>query len=456
VAAGELVETVAGAKVVSSLIRRLLSAGGYCATEAAQLAWECRTVESIRDGVIDILDSMHDSDDLAVRNTAEALGREWGAPLGEKERSLPATYSLTLPAADERVDRFEPPSGLSGTSPGLYSEDIDTWTWPLRDAITLAARVSGLPLANIRARVFQLMRQIGGTGEFGPDASTRQLEHLQRLGLQSVFRRLLVTAAFQAMRMALGELVQAGAVPPGATDLILAASGAFPLGARTVAPRVRPAGVPMPRIPDFYGSTTEEDWRASALDDAVRPTMDGHIVLASAAVHQRRSFRDTWIVEQYFGPDTDASASTLYQQVAQLPRVFVGESIEPEYDGDAPHAVAHPRADISGVVRPHGLMFCPHVAAHLGWTPADEPFAFVDKDGVLAARTVYWRDGGVQSDPTDRSTFRHGRLVVVPDKHASDLRQYLQDDLVARTWRASQHGDEDGRISVRASQPAKA
>jgi hypothetical protein len=455
VAAGELAETAGGANVVSRLIRRLLSAGGYGATEAAQVAWECRRVEAIRDGVVEILGSMHDSHDLAVRNTAQALGRGWGIILGSKGRSLPAIYSLTLPP-DERADRYEPPSGLSGTSPGLYSEDPYAWTWPLEDAATLAARASGLPVANIRARVYQLMRQIGGAGAFGPDASARQLEHLQRLGLQSEFRRLLVTAAFQAMRMALGELVDAGAVPPGATDSILAACGAFPLGARTVAPRVRPAGVPMPRIPDFYGSTTEEDWRASALDDAVRPTMDGHIVLASAAVHQRRSFRDTWVVEQYFGPETDASAGTLYQQVAQLPRVFVGESIEPEYDGDAPHAVAHPRADISGVVRPHGLMFCPRVAADLGWSPSDESFAFVDKDGLLAARTVYWRDGGVQSVPTDRSTFRHGFLVVVPDTHAADVRRYLEDELVARAWRASQHGDADSRISVRASQPTKA
>jgi len=145
VAARELAETPGGAEVVSSLIGRLLGAGGYCATEAAQVAWECRRVDTIRESVLGMLDAMYESEDLAVRQTAISLAKEWGITLGTREAP---------PARRLRVDAPHATSELIDSTTfralrhviRLVLGGSYTWTWPLKDALTLAARASGLPL----------------------------------------------------------------------------------------------------------------------------------------------------------------------------------------------------------------------------------------------------------------------------------------------------------------------
>ena len=47
----------------------------------------------------------------------------------------------------------------------------------------MTASVSGLAVANLRARAAQLMRQTGGKDAFGPEAIQRQRVRLERLGL---------------------------------------------------------------------------------------------------------------------------------------------------------------------------------------------------------------------------------------------------------------------------------
>jgi hypothetical protein len=97
---------------------------------------------------------------MAVRRTAMSLAREWGQPPRTKRGSLPAIFQLALPPSPQ-ADGFEPPSGTSSTSAGLYTEDPYTWTWPLEDALRLTVTATGLDLANLRARAAQLMSRRG-------------------------------------------------------------------------------------------------------------------------------------------------------------------------------------------------------------------------------------------------------------------------------------------------------
>lgn len=301
-AALELTQTPGGAAIVGALLPRLWRAGGHHALEAAQIAWECRDSVTVRDAVVAWLSEMMDSEDYAVRRTAVSLARAWGQRPTIKCRPLPPSYSLVLPP-NPQANRFEPPSGTSAFSSGLWTEDPFAWTWPLEDALKMTAKASGLELANLRARTAQLMRQMGGKVAFGPEAVERQLSRLNRLGLKLSFHKLGVSAAFAAMRQVVGELVAAGSIDPRAVPSVLRRAGAFAPAISTMPASPRPRGVPRVAIPDLYRSEDSAAWRGNVQEDAVAPTVEGYVVLASTAVNKRRHFEKEWTVEQYSGPD---------------------------------------------------------------------------------------------------------------------------------------------------------
>jgi hypothetical protein len=172
-AAVELAHTPGGPEVLAKLVPRLWQAGGYHALEASQIAWECRDVPAVRDAVCPLLPAMSQVADYAIRRIAVILARDWEQQVTTRRSRLPAIYTLEFPP-NPQVSRFAPPSGTSSISPGLYTEDSYSWTWPLEEALQLAVRATDLNLAPLRARAAQLMAQMGGTASFGPDAVARQ------------------------------------------------------------------------------------------------------------------------------------------------------------------------------------------------------------------------------------------------------------------------------------------
>jgi hypothetical protein len=248
-AARELLPLPGGAGVAAVAVRRLWLAGGEPASQAAQIAWECRHSIPFRDAVVPWVSEMVGSDDCAVRRTAAALSRAWGQVPLARTAPLPAVYRLELPP-DPRAGRFEPPSGISPTSSGLWTEDPFTWTWPLEEALTATAEASGLQLANLRHRAAQLMARMGGRAAFGPEAVKRQQDRFRRLRLHVPYRKLGVSAAFRAMREVAGELAAADAIDAGALPSVLRWSAALDRGVYTTAPSPRPPGVLPAEMPD--------------------------------------------------------------------------------------------------------------------------------------------------------------------------------------------------------------
>lgn len=181
-AAVELTNTPAGSPVVAALIRRLWHGGGQMALEAAQIAWECRDTNAVRDGVVPILQEMCDSNDIAVRNLAMTMGSLWGQWPRAKHAELPPFYQLKL-EYNPLQERFDPPSGYSSTSAGLYTEDHYAWTWPLKRPLQIASEASGIDLAHLRARAGQFMAPLAALSAFGPAADTIQRNRLRRLGI---------------------------------------------------------------------------------------------------------------------------------------------------------------------------------------------------------------------------------------------------------------------------------
>jgi hypothetical protein len=274
---------------------------------------------------------------------------------------------------------------------------------------------------------------------FGPDAVARRDRRLHHLSLHSSYRRLLVSAAFQAAREVVGELVAAEVIDPRSIPFILLHAAAFSSNVTTLPPAPRPPGVPRAEMADIYRSADGTEWQVSVEEDAVKPTMEGHVVLAATALHERRYFRDEWIVEQYFGPDTGRAENGLATQLNRLPWVVVADGIDPAYDGLAPGAVVRPKPDVSGSVDFYTVTLCPRVAAKLGWrSDPRNVFTYLDDNDQVVARTLYWRDGGVPGRASDTTVFRHGYILVVREDRADDIRPYLATAQVSRAWRVTQ------------------
>jgi hypothetical protein len=454
-AAVELSQIPGGPAVVASMLPRLWEAGGYLALEASQITWECRDVAPVRESVVPLLPGMLDCDDIAIRETAASLAREWNQDEPRKRGELPALYRLELPRTRQAV-RFEPPSGISPTSSGLYAEDLSTWTWPLGRVLETTAKASGFEIANLRARAAQIMERIGGTAVFGPEATNRELARLRRLDLHSTYRKLLVGAAFQAARELLGELDAADAIDPNALPFILPYVAAFPSRIATLPPCPRLPGVPKAEIDEPYHSADSRAWRDRVEQDVVVPEVPGYLVLAATAVHRRHYFQKEWIVEQYYGPDAGKSQDGLSSQLLRLPRVLVLDNLYPLYDGLAPGAVVHPLADISGSIPFNLVALCPGVAAELDWRPDPRDlFRYRDSQDEVVAQTVYWRDGGVHSREPDTGSFGAGYILVVRKDRADAIAPYLVSDIVSNAWRTADDKRTEERIVSCASRTAQ-
>jgi hypothetical protein len=364
---------------------------------------------------------------------------------------LPAIYNLELPP-NPQAERFEPPSGSSPYSSGLWTEDPLAWTWPLEDALDLTVKASDQQLVNLRARAAQLMSRMGAAKAFGPEAIERQQTRFRRLRLHVTHHKLAVSSAFTAMREVIGELVAADAIDLDGVPYVLRAASAFDPTITTQEPLPRPLGVPRPVMAELYRSNGADGWRALAQADAAASTVEGFVVLASTAVHERQHFNDRWIIEQYAGPDWPVAEQGLPEQLCRLPRVVFVGGIVPLYEGLAEGAVVHPEPDRAGSIGPYTLMLCPRVAHAVGWRlDARNPFAYYDKTGRVVAQTLYWRDGGVLSREVGSSASR-GWLLIVPEDCADLLRPFMSANQVAIAWRANEKVGKGERSVTSGSQ----
>lgn len=445
-AAIEIAASDGGSAVLAILLLRLLHQGGAFALEAAQIAWECRSASEVKKHLEGLIPLMAAANDIAVRRVAMDLAQEWKMSVSEKRAQLPLTYSLALPSGLS-LDKFEPPSGTSSSSTGLFTEDPATWTWVLERPLHIASEATELSLANLRYRAAQLMERSGGRNAFGPEAVKKQMSKLNRLSLRTWYRKLMSVAAFQSMREVVGELVAAKAIDPRAVPVIAVESGSYPPIIRTAPPAKRGAGIPSVSPPEIFSFHDREKWVESVADDLVLPLVQGFAVLASIAIH-KRGFRDEgWRAEQYFGPFAEEEASSLALHLRHFAAALVFDEIH-LLSGDAsPGAVVYADPNIAGSISIRTPMLCPIIAAELGWrSDPSDAFTFLSREGQRVAHTVYWRDGGIRSDFTDHSIHRYGYLLLVRSNHWPHLARYVAKDYELRAWRRVQRSADDAPI----------
>lgn len=453
-AAVEIAQYEKGASVIAALLPRLWERGHFFALEAAQIAWECRSLGSLNTCFEQLVPSLSMSDDFAIRHTGVRIAKVLNLVVPEKQEELPLAYTITLPK-NPSLDEFEPPSGLSLTSSGLYAEDVPSWTWVLENPLRITSIASGFEISNLRQRAAQLMGQNGGTKAFGPDAVKAQMSRLRRLSLHTPYKKLLNSAAFQAMRGVLGELVGADSINLMVVPLIAIRSGAFSPIVPTSPPVKRPIGIQSVSLPEVFAARDDRNWVNAVDHDLMRPEVEGFSVLAATSIHERSFRTESWLVEQYFGPGFDVESSTLFEHIQHIPKLVVTDRVELAYRAASSGAVAHPEPIMAGSIDMNELMMCPIVAAKLGWkSDPNDALTYENGKGEPVACTLYWRDGGIASRETDSSIYREGYAVLVREDCFSQLSPYLAKDYEVRAWRRFQKS-EDGDSMIRSARRAE-
>lgn len=432
----ELVRLPEGEKVVARLLPKMITAKGQVALDGAQIAWEVREVNLVRDAVMPLLPALLQSDDYALVDRGMDLARAWGQPARSRSAALPAVYDLLIP---EHVmsRRFAPPSGISSTAAGLWTEDGATWTFALRSALGLTEDATGIDLRVLRSRVAQKMREMGGAEAFGPPALERLEQRFSRLGLRSGYTKLMPAASFVGMRKVVGELVAAGRIDLDTVPFILHQTGAYPRQLTTRSPQARPAGVsPATMINIFSAGSSNEDWLRQVQVELLEPHYPGFVVLAAVATFEKHHFRDRWEVQRYFGPTTLATSGSLWHQLSKLPKVVLMDGAMPLYDNVAPCGVARVEIGPAKTAPDPSLIFCPRLGEMYDLqTDLRDPFLYRDRNGDIVAKTVFWRDGGLLSHESDRGVLGEGCLVVVHEDFRNVVSPYLSRRRKTLAWR---------------------
>jgi len=440
-AAIEMSSVTHGRLVLQVLLPDLLSRGEEFAVEAAQIIWESRNSEGLKPFLQSLFPQMLDMKDIAIRSVAERLCETWDLPSPLKHQELPAIYSVILPNT-ERYASFDAPSGVSAFSAGLFAEDALTWTWILGRQLRLASRASELELANIRYRVAEIMRRMGGESKFGPEAVKSQFARMRRLSLHATYTKLMSQTALQAFREAVGELYAADAIDPDAIPLLEAYSGAYSPVIPTRFPVPRPQNFHAARMPEIFGRQ-EGVWIDDVAEDLVPPTIADGIVLAAVLIHERGFREEKWVAGQYYGPKVKRQEDELFVQLQRIPGLLVTDRPNYSFSKPCPGFVAHILPTVAGFeVCP--LSLCPLGAAALSLLQSPEDvFTYTDALGAKSAWVLYWRDGGIAARETDSGIHRHGFALVIENKYGNQLRQLLPTEYEMLAWRRHQKAGED-------------
>jgi hypothetical protein len=359
---------------------------------ALRLIFEARNCDGIAQAFAADMIQLANHPDGGVAVLAHILSQMWDGRAKVPETALPAIYSLHLPSLDTasgRTLRDEESLGPIIADAGVWTESFESW-------LEVTARLSGVPIANLRYRAAQLITEWGGTARFGAKGAAALREHIDPLGLLLPFVRPHIGAAIRALRVIVGDLWRADALSAGELDLLLYKLDGGPLLPPRTLVNTRPVDRDWPGMPEQRWNMGDKDWLKS--ENIQRPIASGHIIgewARFAMLESRTLLRE----ELFVSPSCRIDKSeTLESVIAQVPKAFWAEG-RVALDNDADPTAPMMRNLLISLVGDctESLMFDPVFAQQLGWSASsDEPFTFRDKSGVPMVTTIFWRDGWEQ------------------------------------------------------------
>jgi hypothetical protein len=329
--------------------------------------------------------------DYAVAESASVLARRWGLSPSRKAEALPSFYSLIL----EGDDNFERPQLVDAASGAMLVEDSLGWTHAFEDQINLLTG-SCVSAAHVRHRCRMFIEQWGGLDAFGKAATKRLEAELRRLDMRMTYVRPHIVVAARALRYVAGELRRAGAIPDAVTPMLLHMMGYPAPRPPLILPMSRPTFICRPALDDTNWRASEEDWLNGATGDTRPLEVGSDTVVVEVCEFHIRNSRRTFHMRRIRGPglkldddDRDFDGFDL------LPRaLWLGQMLAMSR---TPASTIARKLLISWIpeVPRYRLTICPHWLQRLAWHPhPSNELVFLDKDDILIARSVWWRDGG--------------------------------------------------------------
>ncbi len=211
------------------------------------------------------------------------------------------------------------------------------------------------------------------------------------------------------------ELRRAGRLRRNDWRILLHKLRVYPEGAVFSEPTARPSFVSLPDMPRMMWGKEQEAWAESVGDDLspILEVSEGRVL----AYWHRKLVRETRVaaISERWTSLKDASAShqTLEDRFDNLPRVIQLGMQAALYDVSDPTCVA--------AFSPHSmhgdpkylLIFCPLVAANLGWKKVPTvAHTYKSDDGTVMAKSIWWRDGLPQPIEGDENS-AEGQFVFL-------------------------------------------
>jgi hypothetical protein len=404
-----LTSTKGGNPVFVQLVRRLLTGTGDEPAEGIQLLLldtNDTAAPEVKSKVLELTDHM----DYAIAESATVLARRWGLSPSRKFEEMPPFYSIILKDGDE----FERPQLEDAASGAMLVEDPLGWTHAFENQIDLLTRSIGVSSAHIRYRCWMFIQNWGGINAFGKSETERLLETLKSLHMKLTYSRPHMVVATRALRYVAGELRRADAIPDMMTATFLHLMGYPAPRPPMILPMPRPKFIRRPVLDKSNWQTPEKDWLDHAADDTA-PLQAGSdtIAVEVCEFHIRNSGRtfqmqrvranclelDDW--------DRDFDGFHLLPHA-----MWVGQVLSKSHT-PAPTIACRLLINYVPEVPRFRLVICPHWLKRLDWhTHPNNELSYLDRHGTLAARIVWWRDGG-PVDIEDEVIWGQGTYLIL-------------------------------------------
>lgn len=440
--AAELSVAIADARnheLFAAIIDRLLSGEDDQPRLASEILCRCVDKAGVAAMYAPRLHALANHEDIAVSAAACWLGHKWNCPVQPQRISLPTFYSLELPAGSTELSH----TGLQpGSSKVLLDPLSQKGPWPhVVNAIVDIASVSS---EQVHARVGQII----GRGQARTTASTtKELEAVLRaLALEILYNRPEPVHVMRALRIIAGELWRADRIPSQKLHVLLHRLGAAPDSAPTPKTVPRPVDVKLPAVPSALIWDKVTEWREAVSKDVSANTPPPELVAEwSKSVVRTRRVSATSELWTAFG-DSPAS-NNIEELLRQLPRVIWFGQVHPLYEAHEVHVsrcalfVSNSRnATLLDV-----LIFCPHVAETLGWSPDPRLIGlYKDAQGVEMVRTLHWVDGIEQSIEVEQRISKGQRVVFTPAGLEAFEESFTEGMPQRRAWRHVQSHERGG------------
>lgn len=174
----------------------------------------------------------------------------------------------------------------------------------------------------------------------------------------------------------------------------------------------------LPDVPRMMWGKDQKEWAGSVEEDLhPLPDQDDGKVLAYWYTKTVRETRVTAICERWsIHRNAQLSHSSLEDLLDDLQQAIQLGSVAPLYDeSDGSYVTGFRPYSMQGDP-PQLLIFCPRIAAQLGWMRDNASVhEYWSPEGILMAQTVWWRDGLPQAMDGDEQS-SEGQFVLLTDE----------------------------------------